>query len=200
MKVMEDATMSQRSQPARRPLSRRIQRRVFRVLNVFMRRVLGLPFATPLSARLMLLHLTGRRTGRSYRQPVSYVRDGDLLLTPGGGSWTLNLVDGQPVTAILRGHRQALRPEIVRDPASVGRLLEIMTRANPMVSRFVGMRREPGGHLDAAALNRAIEHGFVVVRWRAARAGRQGEPPRPGEPTCGCRRPHRRRSTGSSAG
>jgi hypothetical protein len=71
----------------RRPLSRRVQAKVMRVINIPMRRVLGLPIATPLSGRLMLVYLTGRRTGRSYRQPVSYVRQGQTLLTPGGGNW-----------------------------------------------------------------------------------------------------------------
>jgi hypothetical protein len=55
---------------------------VFRVINVPMRFVLGLPIATPLGKRLMLVHLTGRKSGRHYKQPVSYVRDGDTLLTP----------------------------------------------------------------------------------------------------------------------
>jgi hypothetical protein len=47
---------------------------VFRVLNVPMRFVLGLPVATPLGKRLMLVFLIGRKTGRQYRQPVSYIR------------------------------------------------------------------------------------------------------------------------------
>ena len=75
--------------PGNRPLDRRIQARVMRVMNVPMRAILGLPFPTPLGRRLMLLFLTGRKTGRRYRQPVSYVRDGDTLLTPGGGNWKL---------------------------------------------------------------------------------------------------------------
>jgi hypothetical protein len=49
------------------------------------RKILGLPFPTPLGGRLMLVTLTGRRTGKTYHQPVSYVRDGNTLLTPGGG-------------------------------------------------------------------------------------------------------------------
>jgi len=72
--------------PTKRPRGRRIQQRVFRVLNVPMRAVLGLPFVTPLSGRLMLVFLTGRKTGKPYRQPVSYVRDGAVLLTPGGAT------------------------------------------------------------------------------------------------------------------
>jgi hypothetical protein len=37
-----------------------------RVVNVPMRVVLGLPFATPLSRRLMLISFTGRRTGVAF--------------------------------------------------------------------------------------------------------------------------------------
>jgi hypothetical protein len=62
-----------------------------RLVNLPMRRILALPFPTPLGKRLMLAYLTGRSSGKSYRQPVSYVKDGDSLLTPGGGNWKLNL-------------------------------------------------------------------------------------------------------------
>jgi hypothetical protein len=51
-----------------------------------MRLVLGLPFSTPLGKRLMLVHLVGRKTGKHYKQPISYVRDEDVLLTPGWGT------------------------------------------------------------------------------------------------------------------
>ncbi|MGH2718312.1 MAG: hypothetical protein ACRDJU_07015 [Actinomycetota bacterium] len=53
------------------PLKRRVQAQLMGIVNVPMRRILGLPFATPLSGRLMLLFLTGRRTGKQYRQPVT---------------------------------------------------------------------------------------------------------------------------------
>jgi hypothetical protein len=79
-----------------RPIGRRLQARMMRVINVPMRMVLGLPFATPLSRRLMLVFLTGRKTGKSYRQPVSYVQQATTLLTPGGGKWKLNLQAGRP--------------------------------------------------------------------------------------------------------
>lgn len=81
----------------------RRQARLMRLLNVPMRRALALPFSTPLSRHLMLLYLTGRRSGRSYRQPVSYVVDGETLLTPGGGKWKLNLERGRAVRVHLRG-------------------------------------------------------------------------------------------------
>jgi hypothetical protein len=130
-----------------------------------MRRVLALPIATPLGRRLMLLFLTGRKTGRTYRQPVSYVRDGDALLTPGGGSWKLNLVEGQPVRVRLQGRDVLAAPEIISDPDEVEALLAVMTSANAAVARFVRIPRGPDGRLQRAQLEAAVRYGFRVVRW-----------------------------------
>src|SRR5215475_9388290 len=107
----------------RTPRSRRILIRVmpvvFRVVNVPMRLVLGLPISTPLGKRLMLVYLAGRKTGRHYRQPISYVRDGETLLTPGGGRWKLNLVERQPAHVRIRGRH--LPPPRVAARAGRGR-------------------------------------------------------------------------------
>jgi hypothetical protein len=156
---------------ARPPLSRRLMMRlmprVFRVINVPMRLVLALPVSTPLGKRLMLAYLTGRKTGRHYRQPISYVRDGEMLLTPGGGRWKLNLVEGQAAHVKLRGQDLSLRPELVRDPAEVDRLLGVMSSRNPMVGRLVPIPKQADGHYDRDRLALAIRHGFCIVRWRS---------------------------------
>jgi hypothetical protein len=172
--VADDAPMHQRqkeravSTGTNRPLRRRIQALVMRVINMPMRGVLGLPFATPLGNRLMLAFLTGRKTGTSYRQPLSYVRQGSTLLTPGGGKWKLNLVDGQPVRIRLRGRDIVARPELVSDVGEIEQLLEIMVAANPRVTTFVGISRGPDGRLDRARLETAARYGFRIVRWHLA--------------------------------
>ena len=148
-----------------RPIGRRLQARMMRVINVPMRVVLGLRVATPLSRRLMLVFLTGRKTGKSYRQPVSYVRQGTTLLTPGGGKWKLNLQEGRPERIRLRGRDVRARPELVRDLDEIERLLGVMTAANPRVSSFVGIPTGPDGRLDRARLETAVRYGFRIVRW-----------------------------------
>ena len=153
------------SAETRRPLARRIQQRVFKVVNVPMRVVLQFPFATPLTGRLMLAYLTGRKTGKAYRQPLSYVRDGDALLTPGGGNWKLNLEPGRPERLKLRGRDVLARPEIVRDPDDVERLLAVMEAGNPMASRFVAIPKGPDGRLDRTRLEAALRYGFRIIRW-----------------------------------
>ena len=144
--------------------------RIMRAINVPMRAALSLPFATPLSANLMLISYTGRKSGKTYRQPVSYVRDGDVLLTPGGGRWTLNLAGGQQAGIRLRGRDQSARPELVTDPAELEQLLAVITEKNPRAARFIPIPRRPDGRLDPDTLHTAVQHGFCIVRWHPAAA------------------------------
>lgn len=148
-------------------LAARLERRARRMkrVNVPMRFVLGLPFPTPLSNRLMLVYYTGRKTGRAYRQPVSYVRDDDILLTPGGGKWKLNLRAGEPVMIRLRGRDMQAWPDLVRDAAEVDDLLHHMLARNPRLTSFVPFIGRDGT-IDRAGLENALTHGFAVVRWR----------------------------------
>jgi hypothetical protein len=142
--------------------------RIMRAVNVPMRAVLGLPFPTPLGGNLMLISFTGRTSGKAYRQPVSYVRDGDVLLTPGGGRWTLNLAGGRPARLRVRGRDVAARPELVTDPAELERLLGVIATKNPRAARFIPIPRGPDGRLDPDALGAALRHGFCIVRWHLA--------------------------------
>jgi len=139
--------------------------RIMRAVNVPMRAVLSLPFATPLSGNLMLISYTGRKTGKAYRQPVSYARDGETLLTPGGGRWTLNLSGGRPARVRVRGRETPARAELVTDPAEVERLLGVITRENPRAARFIPIPRRADGRLEPEALGAALRHGFSIVRW-----------------------------------
>lgn len=140
-----------------------------RVVNVPMRFLLRLPFKTPLNRRLMLLSFTGRKTGRAYRQPVSYVPDGDTLLTPGGGRWKLNLREGEPIRIRLRGRDVSARPEFVRNADEVERLLRKMMARNPRMTSFVPFLGRDGS-LDRGLMEAAIGHGFSIVRWRVEQA------------------------------
>lgn len=164
------------SATGQRPLSRRIQSRAFRIINVPMRLVLGLPVATPLGRSLMLAFITGRRSGKTYRQPLSYVRDNDTLLTPGGGKWKLNLVAGQRVRLRLRGKDIAVTPEVIGEPAEVDALLMTMVAANSRAASFIGVARDADGHFDRAGLENAVRYGFRIVRWHPVGPTADAEP------------------------
>ncbi len=136
-----------------------------RIVNVPMRIVLGLPVATPLGKRLMLAFIIGRKSGKTYHQPMSYVRDGNTLLTPGGGKWKLNLQDGKPVRLRIRGQDVSARPELVSDIDEVDRLLSVIVKTNPSADSFVRIPRNSDGSLDRTGLQIALDYGFRIVRW-----------------------------------
>ena len=148
----------------------RRQARMMRIVNVPMRAVLSLPFPTPMSANLMLVAYTGVKSGKAYLQPVSYARDGDTLLTPGGGRWTLNLKGGRAVRLRLRGRTVPAHADLVGDAAEVERLLGVIAAGNPRAMRFLPIPRRADGRLDPDALDAALRHGFRIVRWHLGAA------------------------------
>ncbi len=149
---------------------RRPPARLMRVLNVPMRAVLGLPFPTPMGRRLMLVHHVGRKTGRRYRQPVSYAAMPDgALLTPGGGRWVRNLTDGLPVHIQLRGRKVLAVPELISDPGQLQEALGAFSAANPFAARFIPLLSGGGAKPRREALEAAARHGFRMVRWHLER-------------------------------
>jgi len=95
---------------------------------------------------------------------VSYVVDGDVLLTPGGGQWKSNLRDGEAITARIRGQKRRITPELVRDPDEVERLLRLMMERNRRLTSFVPFIKSDG-QIDRDGLENALAHGFCIVRW-----------------------------------
>jgi deazaflavin-dependent oxidoreductase (nitroreductase family) len=151
------------STPTGRLPRRQARATIFRLVNIPMRVLLRLPFATPASRRLMLVEHIGRKTGKHYLQPVSYVRSEHSMLTPGGGRWTSNLRTGEAVRLRLRGKTVLARPELVREPDSVEELLDAMTAQNPSLKRFVPIPRSDDGRLDPGSLADIHEGDRIAV-------------------------------------
>lgn len=140
--------------------------RVMGTLNILPKFVLRLPFETPMSWRLILLSYTGRKSGREYTIPVSYVEEDNTLLVPSGGTWKNNLKNGLAVRIRLRGREQSAIPQVITDLDTVDQLATYMMAANPAVSRFIGVPKGPHGHPEPDLLEAAIRGGFAVVRLR----------------------------------
>ena len=74
-----------------------------------------------LSGGLMLVTVTGRRSGRRYTTPVNYVRRDDVLtvFSRSERTWWRNLRGGAPVTVRLKGHDLETFGEVVAAPPEV---------------------------------------------------------------------------------
>ncbi|HET6531948.1 MAG TPA: nitroreductase/quinone reductase family protein [Actinoplanes sp.] len=106
-----------------RPAVERVQppKTPYRVINRLMRAMLSSPRrARRIGRHLLLLHVTGRRTGRELVVPVAYRRLDDhrmLVLTNAG--WRVNLRDRPEAAVTLSGTRRPVRAELVEDPEAV---------------------------------------------------------------------------------
>jgi deazaflavin-dependent oxidoreductase (nitroreductase family) len=153
-----------------------VLQRVVRNFNPVARFVLGTPLHALMSSRLMLLSFTGRKTGRSYTTPVSYVRDGNSLLVPGGGVWWKNLQGGPPARVRLRGIWKGVTPVVISEQIHVAELMQRMLAVNPAIAVFTGVKPGPDGRPDPVALEHQCQRGFVVVRLRLEDEDRHARP------------------------
>ena len=141
----------------------RVLQSVVRYFNPFMLLVLGSRAHRMMSGRLIRLSFTGRRTGRSYTTPVSYVREGTDLLVPGGGAWWKNLTSGT-ARVRLQGTWHVVTADVIREPVALSAVMGRMLAINPAISVFTGIRPGSDGRPFAESLERERRREFVVVR------------------------------------
>lgn len=117
--------------------------RAVRKLNPIVRAILRSPAHRLLSGALLLITVTGRRTGREYSFPVMYAPDGDDLLIFVGmheeKSWWRNLRGGADVVVRVRGEDQPRRAELLAgDRDSLREPLAVYLRRFPRAEGAVG--------------------------------------------------------------
>lgn len=117
---------------------------VYRYVN----RVMVWALSSPRRSRrlgeyLLLLHVTGRKTGRDLTIPVAHRPgpDGRLILLT-GAPWRVNLRGRPQVEATYRGHRQPAVADLVEDPGVVaGVYRELISAVGPKkAGRQMGIR------------------------------------------------------------
>lgn len=97
-----------------------------RIVNPVMKALLRSPLAPVFGGRLMVLGLTGRRSGRAIEVPVGQHDVDGVVTVVGGGRWKLNLRGGAPVQVWLNGRRRTGRGELVEDPEETARVMRLL--------------------------------------------------------------------------
>jgi hypothetical protein len=141
--------------------------RILRATNPLIVRLLRSPLHRMGSRDLLVLTVIGRKSGRRYIQPLSYVeRDGVLhcCTRPTASAWWKNLRGGADVEIVWRGRQLAARASIL-DPSSDEAhdgLRRFLAR-NPGTSKLlyhVGIGAD--GNPDAVDLAREVPRSVVV--------------------------------------
>jgi deazaflavin-dependent oxidoreductase (nitroreductase family) len=114
--------------------------------NDFVAWLLRSPFHGAISRGILLITVTGRKTGRRISTPVSYWREGGSLWVMSGRdrTWWRNLTGGAPVTVRLQGRDVQARAEPVLEEAVVAERLSGYLRRLPGNARYIDVRMEHG--------------------------------------------------------
>ena len=145
---------------------------LMRVLNVLPRVLLRSPLHGLMSKTVLLLTFTGRKSGREYTIPMSYVQTGDEILMSTEAPWWKNLaVDGGvSVGLVLRGRRRAGVAGAVSDQRGAVDGLTTILRHYPEYRRFVGVETDEAGEPRPETVVRAVRRGRVTLRVRLEEA------------------------------
>lgn len=125
-----------------------------------MKRLLRSPLHWPWSRWFAVVEWTGRRSGRLYRTPVAYLRQGEELWVTTGDAWWRNLRSNPKMQVWLAGKQVDGDATLVTDPQESVRLHETMFEIRPFFARLAGLPAEPG----APEIAMAVSAGRVIVR------------------------------------
>lgn len=141
-------------------------RLLMRAMNAVARLVLRSPLHGLMDRKVLLLGFTGRRSGRRYTTPMSYVRVGDEVLMSTEAPWWGNLVGGAPVEVRLGGEVRAGFAEAVTREEDVAGVLGEILRHYPEYRRFVGVSVVEDGRPERETVLRAVRRGRIGIRVR----------------------------------
>ncbi len=135
-----------------------------RLGNPFVTLLLRSPFHGMLSDQLLLITVTGRRSGRRYTTPANYQRDNGCLwiVSRRRRTWWRNLRGGAPVTLLLKGKRVGGRGEVQEEPSTVASQMGAYIARRPAMAPAFAVTLDNDGRPRAEDLQLAAESRVMV--------------------------------------
>ena len=145
----------------------KIPESVIRLLNPLVAALLRSPLHSLMSRDTMLITFTGRKTGKSYTTPISYMRDGDVVRCFTHSPWWKNLRGGVPVTVRVEGREQPGRAEAVTGEVDriATQIAEFLTRV-PRDLPYYDVTLDAAGRPNASQVREAAAAGTVMIEIR----------------------------------
>ena len=131
--------------------------------NPLVRGLLRSPLHSVVSKDILLLNHLGRKSGREYPTPVSYIRDGDTLRVCTSAPWWKNLRDRPDVTVVLKGKLQRVRATVCTDDSErIGAAITELLNDVPRDAPFYRIRLGDGGVPNPEDVARAAGEAILV--------------------------------------
>ena len=133
------------------------------ILNPVMRFLVGRGRG-PMADHLMVLHWTGRKSGRAYSTPVSRLEVDGQLFTKTRAGYKHNFVSGGRAELVLGGERRPYLATTIDSPEVVGRRMRSILDAHGVKrgARALGLAIDGEPTADQLAVF-AAEDGAVII-------------------------------------
>ena len=133
-------------------------------VNELVKAILRSPLHGLLSKRRMLLTFTGRKSGKRYTIPLSYVQEEDTILcVTGHTSWWRNLRGGAPVSVMLKGQAlPGMAQAIVDDPAVIMQSLQKLLQAIPSDAKYHAVKLDLNGQPNAEDMAQVASSSILI--------------------------------------
>ncbi len=132
--------------------------------NDFTKFILRSPLHGLLSGSMLLITVTGRKTGRIVTLPVQYLRDGNQLWITSTREriWWHNLRGGAKVTMLLRGKDVKGQGEVIEDEQAVVDSFRNFFQLAPRSARYFNIRLDPQGEPEIEDIARLSRERVMV--------------------------------------
>lgn len=109
--------------------------------------ILRSPFHFVISKNLILITLTGRKSGRSISTPTNYLRDKNTLWVISWREriWWRNLRNGAELHVLLAGKNLIGKGDVVEEPALVSSCLFEYYQKAPRLAKYVHINLDSAG-------------------------------------------------------
>jgi nitroimidazol reductase NimA-like FMN-containing flavoprotein (pyridoxamine 5'-phosphate oxidase superfamily) len=132
-------------------------------VNAIVRAILRSPLHKIMSHNIMLLSFTGRKSGKRYAIPVSYVREDDTFICFTDSRWWKNLRGGTPVTLLVKGQElEAIATPLADDKEAIANHLRTFLQKLPRDAKFHSVRLSSTGQPDPDDVARAAQTDVMI--------------------------------------
>jgi len=111
-------------------------------INPVVRALIRSPLHAAVDDSMLMLHVTGRRTGRRYDIPVGYVPLGGRFMVVTQHPWRANLRGGADLDVTHHGRRERMHADLDENPDSVASVLRTVIEeiGRPAARRRLGLQ------------------------------------------------------------
>lgn len=131
--------------------------------NRLMSGVLRSPLHRVASRSVLLITFSGRKSGKTYTTPISYLREGNMVTAFSHARWTKNLAGGAPVTLNIKNKAYRGQADLVTDDKEViARELQRFLNIVRSDARFYQVKFDEDGTPNWEDVQRAAQTSYLL--------------------------------------